>query len=679
MRVCPTCYSLHGPDQAECPKDTVPTVHWTEVLIGLRLGPYIVRTMVSEGGMGVVYAGEHPTLGRRVALKVLRPELSLRDDIVERFTQEARSVNTIEHRNIVNIYDFGKTPFGSFYIVMEFLDGSTLRQILDRSGAQPLKQVGKVVGEVGLALDAAHKKGFAHRDVKPENIMLYSRSGAQTYVKLLDFGIAKLLSSNATRETSGAMGTPQYMSPEQLDDGLVDHRADVFALGAVAYEMCTGQVPFPGGSPAAVRQAQLTRVVVPASSFRHDLTLSTTLNDALAKALALDPGERHQSAAQFVHELRTGIEHSTKGVRTAKGDRGANPLMRWIALGLLVAVMAISGVLFYRMGQSSRSNPSKNTNDTRSTDARTATERLTPAQQRTRAHEIVQRALTGADAASRLEVAKAIAHVHPTELQNAAIQVLSNPRGDPLARRAAAQALGRMPDVPKSRTALRAAATKEAGFLAIAASHALQQLGDRDGEKLLLTQVSRRGTRPSDRSRMRFALESIVANRPKLADKLARFARTARWTTARRTARIHAILAKAGHSKSLSTLREKARSGAWDQRVHAAAALGSLAPKLSKSTLAQALQSAPIDLHPIAASALLNQGDTTAEAVLLNLARSNNIGIRVQTALALGAAKSDGRIGADEEARQVLAQMLVSEERRERAAAAVAILAFLAS
>ena len=134
MRVCPTCFSLFGPDQMVCPKDSTATESHIDVLIGKNLGAYVVRSLIGEGGMGVVYAGEHPTLGKRVALKVLRPELSLRDDIVERFVQEARAVNTIGHSNIVNIYDFGRTPFGSFYIVMEYLDGVTLRSLIERAG-----------------------------------------------------------------------------------------------------------------------------------------------------------------------------------------------------------------------------------------------------------------------------------------------------------------------------------------------------------------------------------------------------------------------------------------------------------------------------------------------------------------------------------------------------------------
>lgn len=306
MRVCPECFSLFA-DQETCPQDGIETVDWTEVLVGLNLGPYVVRSMISEGGMGVVYAGEHPTLGRRIALKVLRPELSLRDDIVERFTQEARAVNTIGHANIVNIYDFGKTPFGTFYIVMEYIEGKTLRTLLDTGGPQPLERVRFVLESISLALAAAHNKGFLHRDVKPENIMVGQRSSTE-FAKLLDFGIAKLISAGNTTAASGAMGTPQYMSPEQLEDKSLDHRSDIFAFGCVIYELLTGQVPFSGSSQGAVRQAQLTRNPPPPSLCRRDIHLSSAIDNAVLQTLELNPDQRPQKIEVFLQHFLKGYE-----------------------------------------------------------------------------------------------------------------------------------------------------------------------------------------------------------------------------------------------------------------------------------------------------------------------------------------------------------------------------------
>ncbi|MCA9672870.1 MAG: serine/threonine protein kinase [Myxococcales bacterium] len=347
MRVCPECFSLYGPDQGPCPKDGAQTVDHTEVLIGLNLGPYIVRSQISEGGMGVVYAGEHPTLGRRVALKVLRPELSLRDDIVERFTQEARAVNTIGNRNIVNIYDFGRTPYGSFYIVMEYLDGVTVRRLLDASGPQPIERVKFVVEQVGEALGAAHEKGFIHRDVKPENIMICSRGG-QEYVKLLDFGIAKLQSAHRRTATGSAMGTPQYMPPEQLEDGQLDTRTDIYAFGAVIYEMLTGRVPYAGTSHAQVRQLQVTQAPPPPSVCRRDIRLARSVDAAVLRALNLSPDDRYFDAAELVKAFHAGYDDTIAERGLAPRPGNASRLrfgLLSLLLGGLVAAAGVTAVL----------------------------------------------------------------------------------------------------------------------------------------------------------------------------------------------------------------------------------------------------------------------------------------------------------------------------------------------
>ncbi|PID38765.1 MAG: hypothetical protein CSB49_03860 [Proteobacteria bacterium] len=340
MRVCPKCFSLFA-DQERCPQDDVPTAHDTEVLVGLNLGPYIVRSMVSEGGMGVVYVGEHPTLGRHVAIKVLRPELSLRDDIVERFIQEARAVNTIGHTNIVNIYDFGRTPFGTFYIVMELLEGRTLRALLDSAGPQPLDRVRFVVEGIGAALSAAHRKGFLHRDVKPENVMVGHRGGME-YVKLLDFGIAKLLTRGNTTASSGTMGTPQYMSPEQLDGAKLDQRSDIFSFGCVIYELLTGQVPFPGGSQAGVRQAQLTRQPPPPSICRRDVSISPRVDEAVLCAIALGADDRHQTMKELLEAFGEGFD-ATLQERGRPPRQAGQPKISW-------KVFAISGAFAVLLG-----------------------------------------------------------------------------------------------------------------------------------------------------------------------------------------------------------------------------------------------------------------------------------------------------------------------------------------
>ena len=451
MRVCPKCYSLFG-DQQTCPTDGLPTVHYTEVLVGLHLGPYVVRSMVSEGGMGVVYVGEHPTLGRRVALKVLRPELSLRDDIVERFIQEARSVNTIGHANIVNIYDFGRTPFGTFYIVMEYLEGRTLRALLDAAGPQPIERVRFVIEAMGAALGAAHGKGFLHRDVKPENIMVGYRGNTE-YVKLLDFGIAKLLSTGNTTATSSTMGTPQYMSPEQLDDAKLDHRSDIFALGCVAYELLTGQVPYPGGSQAAVRQAQLTRSPPPPSICRRDIHLAYSVDQAVLKSIELGPDARHQQMDDFLAAFEAGYadslsEQASGKIHQHRQDSPRNWKVFAIsgAFAVLLGTAVALAILFFGRGGGTQTARDAGI---RRPDARPQKARaVTLAEAKAAARKRVEAALGSRDTQGLQSIFDDVGKVGPEVLRPQLVALLAT------RPRLAARALGQMPPTPETSVAL---------------------------------------------------------------------------------------------------------------------------------------------------------------------------------------------------------------------------------
>ncbi|NVB78566.1 MAG: serine/threonine protein kinase [Kofleriaceae bacterium] len=218
-------------------------------LIGTDVGGYVIECELGRGGMGVVFAATHPVIGKRAAIKVLKPSLSNNPATVERFKQEARSVNQIGHPNIVDIFAFGALPDGRSYLVMDLLEGESLRKRVKR-GALSLPEAVLVLDEVASALAAAHGKGFIHRDLKPDNVFLVAHP-SRTDVKLLDFGLAKLSSgatntaARAYRTATGAqLGTPDYMSPEQLrGSGGVDHRTDIYALGVVAFEVLTGKRP----------------------------------------------------------------------------------------------------------------------------------------------------------------------------------------------------------------------------------------------------------------------------------------------------------------------------------------------------------------------------------------------------------------------------------------------------
>jgi len=218
-----------------------------ELLPGTRVGEYRIEGKLGEGGMGRVFAAVHPVIGKQAAIKVLRRELCANPDVVARFVQEARSVNQIRHPNIVDIFGFGDLGDGRSYFIMERLEGESLHARL-RRGPMPLAETCRILDEIAIALAAAHDERIVHRDLKPDNVFLCAVRGERPRIKLLDFGIAKLLDDDVHRiertRTGSMMGTPQYVAPEQARGYDVGPAADVYSLGVMAFEMVTGRPPF---------------------------------------------------------------------------------------------------------------------------------------------------------------------------------------------------------------------------------------------------------------------------------------------------------------------------------------------------------------------------------------------------------------------------------------------------
>ncbi|HEY6179944.1 MAG TPA: serine/threonine-protein kinase, partial [Kofleriaceae bacterium] len=281
-------------------------------LIGRTIGRYIVRHKLAVGGTGSVYIAEHPWIGKRVALKVLHVELAARPDIVGRFFNEARAVNDIQHPNIVDIVDFGVIEAASanepavVYLLMEYLDGENLGRVIRRDAPLPPDRALTIGLQIADALSASHGKGIVHRDLKPDNVMLVPRGRERDFVKILDFGIAKL-TVNATgsqrTQTGVVIGTPQYMSPEQCEGlSTVDHRTDIYALGIVLYEMLTGRVPFRGEGFAEVLVQQMSSSPVPLSAIAPGIP--PHVERAVLKALEKRPEDRFQRVADLARALQ---------------------------------------------------------------------------------------------------------------------------------------------------------------------------------------------------------------------------------------------------------------------------------------------------------------------------------------------------------------------------------------
>src|SRR4051794_23546327 len=284
-------------------------------LIGKSVGNYAIKAKLGEGGMGAVYLGEHPLIGKRVAIKVLLEELSSKEDIVQRFFNEAKAVNDIGHQNIVDIVDFGKMKNDNggadiVYFIMEFLDGESLAARLRRTGLS-FKETTHVMTQCCSALAASHAKGIVHRDLKPENIYLCPRGTDKNFIKILDFGIAKLTGdtgqSHKTR-TGLVIGTPTYMSPEQCEGkGLIDHRSDVYSLGVVMYELLTGRVPFPGDGFGEILVAHLTKTPESPSTINPDVT--PQLEAIVMHSIEKDRNLRFQNMTEFLAAVESPDAH----------------------------------------------------------------------------------------------------------------------------------------------------------------------------------------------------------------------------------------------------------------------------------------------------------------------------------------------------------------------------------
>jgi serine/threonine protein kinase len=272
-------------------------------LIGQRFGNYRALSLLGEGGMGSVYLAEHPDIGRKVAVKVLRVELSRDTQLLGRFLNEARAANAIRHPNIIEILDSGTTPEGMPYLVMELLEGEVLASRMRRLGRLPLPTALEFAYQTASAVGAAHRKGIVHRDLKPDNLFLVpdQNDAARERVKVLDFGIAKLqvqaMGDSVKTRTGTLMGTPVYMSPEQaMGTREVDHRSDIYSLGVILFEMVCGKPPF--FSEGFGELVHLHLNVAPPSPRTLMPTLPPGVDEVILKMLAKRPDERFQSMAE---------------------------------------------------------------------------------------------------------------------------------------------------------------------------------------------------------------------------------------------------------------------------------------------------------------------------------------------------------------------------------------------
>ncbi|HEY8207245.1 MAG TPA: protein kinase [Myxococcaceae bacterium] len=294
MARCLTCDTTYPEDVAFCPKDGS--------ALGDRLleNRYRILSKLGAGGMGTVYVAEHVALGKRVAVKILKEEVSRDPAMAKRFEQEAVAASRIGQENIVDVTDFGRTPEGSLYFVMEHLEGRTLADLLQRERVLPVSRTCNILAQICEAIEAAHARGIVHRDLKPHNIVLLDRPGRPDFVKVLDFGISKMgWRQEPITEQGAILGTPEYMAPEQASGESVDPRTDVYAIGVMAYELLTGTLPFRGDHSVATMLKHINEAVEPPRKRRPDLGIPEELEVAIMRALSKKADDRQQTVTQL--------------------------------------------------------------------------------------------------------------------------------------------------------------------------------------------------------------------------------------------------------------------------------------------------------------------------------------------------------------------------------------------
>ena len=314
MKTCPVC-AREFPDNVKfCPNDgqTLRAKGPLADLIGQVVADrYHIIKKLGEGGMGTVYLGEHVKMGRKSAIKVMTQAMSNDPDAVSRFNREASNASRLSHPNICQVYDFGETSEGLIYLAMEFIEGRSLSDLAEAEGALPAPRAASIVRQAAEALQVAHDQSIVHRDIKPDNIMIVLAKDGSDIVKVVDFGIAKAIAGDETGQkvtkTGLVVGTPEYMSPEQLSGDKIDGRSDLYSLALVLYKLLTGVLPFQAETSQETMIKRLTDAPEPLGTARPDIVFPPRLQTVLDRALARSLTERYASAAEFGRDLEAAV------------------------------------------------------------------------------------------------------------------------------------------------------------------------------------------------------------------------------------------------------------------------------------------------------------------------------------------------------------------------------------
>jgi serine/threonine protein kinase len=346
LKVCPRCFTRFPDAERFCLHDSSVLVEEQDIArLNTAVGNYKLEKILGRGGMGTVYAGEHIYIKKPVAVKILHPQFARYPEAVNRFLREARAASSINHPNIVDVTDFGLLNDSTVYFVMEFLEGKSLEDVIEREGAVELHRALNIANQISHALEAAHHSGVIHRDLKPDNIFLLVKPGRRDlvklvsdnqwttereqsfdFVKVLDFGIAKtLVPDELVAETvQGAVfGTPEYMSPEAARGEDVDHRADVYSLGVILFDMLCGRPPFEAPQSSEVLSMHINTPPPSPREFAPHREITESAENVILRAMQKDPNKRYQTMADFRRDVEA--SYGTVAFRRHGNAPGVTP------------------------------------------------------------------------------------------------------------------------------------------------------------------------------------------------------------------------------------------------------------------------------------------------------------------------------------------------------------------
>ena len=319
MRTCTVCGAEWSDETRFCPNDgsTLRSAGGAVDLVGTVIADrYLIEKKLGKGGMGTVYLGEHVKMGRKSAIKVMAQSLAGDPEAIARFNREAANAARISHANVCAIYDFGETPEGLIYLAMELIEGESLKAVLERQGALVPQRCVSILRQCADALQAAHDLGIVHRDLKPDNVMLARGRGGAEVVKVVDFGIAKAMTGEEGQQvtkTGLVVGTPEYMSPEQLSGDVLDGRSDIYSLALVFYRMLTGTLPFQAGTAQETMIKRLTDDPLPLNDAVPGARFPAALQRVMDRALARMPSDRYGAALEFATDAASAVAGMAPG------------------------------------------------------------------------------------------------------------------------------------------------------------------------------------------------------------------------------------------------------------------------------------------------------------------------------------------------------------------------------